>query len=146
MLAKKLAWTEKMKDKYEFVAIFEYAEDGISIRFPDIPGCLSCADTTEEALKNAQDALGLALVHFERENLPIPSNTPIEKIECEKDERAFIISVWMPLARKEVKDIVVKKTLTIPKWLNDLAEAENVNFSKILNSALQEYLKTKRIL
>lgn len=135
-----------MKDSYEFVAIFEYAEDGISIRFPDLPGCLSCADTTEEALKNAREALGLVLVHLERENLTIPSATPIEKIECEKNERAFIISVWMPLARKEVKDVVVKKTLTIPKWLNDLAEAENVNFSKILNSALQEYLKTKRIL
>lgn len=135
-----------MKDSYKFVAIFDYEEDGINIYFPDIPGCLSCADTTDEALKNAEEALGLMLVHLEKENQQIPDMTPIEKIECKKNERAFIINVWMPLARKEVQDIVVKKTLTIPKWLNDLAEAENVNFSKILSSALQDYLKTKRVL
>lgn len=135
-----------MKDSYKFVAIFDYEEDGINIYFPDIPGCLSCADSTEEALKNAEEALGLNLVHLEKESQPIPEMTPIEKIECKKNERAFIINVWMPLARKEVQDIVVKKTLTIPKWLNDLAEAENVNFSKILSSALQDYLKTKRVL
>lgn len=135
-----------MKDSYKFVAIFDYEEDGINIYFPDIPGCLSCADNTEEALKNAEEALGLNLVHFEKEGQSIPEMTPIEKVECKKNERAFIINVWMPLARKEVQDIVVKKTLTIPKWLNDLAEAENVNFSKILSSALQDYLKTKRVL
>lgn len=135
-----------MKESYKFVAIFEYANDGINISFPDLPGCLSCADTTDEALKNAQEALGLVLVHYERENLQIPLATPIEEVECKKNERAFIISVWMPLARKEVNDVVVKKTLTIPKWLNDLAEAENVNFSKILNAALQEYLRTKKTL
>lgn len=135
-----------MKDSYKFVAIFEYADDGINISFPDLPGCLSCADTTEEALKNAKEVLGLVLVHFEREGQPIPNATPIEKIECNKNEKAFIISVWMPLARSEVKDVMVKKTLTIPRWLNDLAEAENVNFSKILKSALEDYLRTKRVL
>lgn len=73
-----------MKDKYEFVAVFEYAEDGISISFPDLPGCLSCADTTDEALKNAQEALGLVLVHYERENIQIPLATPIEEVKCKK--------------------------------------------------------------
>lgn len=73
-----------MKDKYEFIAVFEYAEDGISISFPDLPGCLSCADTTDEALKNAQEALGLVLVHYERENLQIPLATPIEEVKCKK--------------------------------------------------------------
>ena len=48
-----------MKDKYEFMAIFEYEKDGINISFPDLPGCLSCADTTNEAIKNAEEVLGL---------------------------------------------------------------------------------------
>lgn len=42
------------KDHYIFLAIFDFAEDGISIEFPDLPGCLPCAHHTEEALKNAQ--------------------------------------------------------------------------------------------
>ena len=45
------------KDVYIFPAIFDYAEDGISIEFPDLPGCLSCADTDEEALYMAKDVL-----------------------------------------------------------------------------------------
>ena len=42
-----------MKDTYIFPAVFDFAEDGISIEFPDLPGCLPCADTVEEAVKNA---------------------------------------------------------------------------------------------
>lgn len=38
---------------------------------------------------------------------------------------------------------VIKKTLTIPKWLNDLAERENVNFSRVLQNALKQYLGIK---
>ena len=50
-----------LKDRYSYVAVFSYDEDGISIEFPDLPGCLPCADKddTEGALKNAREALGL---------------------------------------------------------------------------------------
>lgn len=135
-----------MKDSYEFVAIFNYAEDGINISFPDLPGCLSYADTTEEAIKNAEEVLGLVLYDMETENEKIPKPTPLENIKCNEDERGVIISVWMPLVRNELDEQCIKKTLTIPQWLNKLAEKENVNFSKLLQSALKEYLKVKRIL
>ena len=48
-------------DSYEFVAVLDYAEDGINITFPDIPEAISCADTTKEAMKNAEEVLGLVL-------------------------------------------------------------------------------------
>ena len=48
-----------MKESYEFVAIFNYEKDGISISFPDLPGVFSSAETTEEAIKNANEVLGL---------------------------------------------------------------------------------------
>lgn len=134
-----------MKDNYQFTAIFNYADDGISISFPDLPGCISCAETTEEGLNNAEEALGLMLVHLEREGEKIPEATPIEKIKYNEKERMFLISVWMPLARSEVQDVNVKKTLTIPKWLNDLAEEKHVNFSKVLKAALKDYLKIKKM-
>ena len=54
-----------MKDRYTFIALFTFEDDGISIEFPDLPGCLSCADTQEEALYNAQEVLGLYLVGME---------------------------------------------------------------------------------
>lgn len=133
-----------MKDSYEFVAIFNYAEDGINISFPDLPGCLSCAETTEEAIKNAEEVLGLVLYDMEQENKEIPNPTKFQKIKCLKNEKAVLINVWMPLVRNELDEQAIKKTLTIPRWLNSLAEKENINFSQLLQSSLKEYLKLKR--
>ncbi len=133
-----------MKDSYEFVAIFDYAKDGISISFPDLPGCLSCANTTKEAIKNAEEVLGLVLYDMEKEKEEIPDATPLEKVKCSNNQKTILINVWMPLVRNELDEQSVKKTLTIPGWLNKLAENENVNFSKILQSALKDYLKIKR--
>ena len=54
-----------MKNEYAFIAVFEYADDGINISFPDLPGCLSCADVnnTEEAVKNAKENADINNIH-----------------------------------------------------------------------------------
>lgn len=135
-----------MKESYEFVAIFDYERDGINIRFPDLEEAISCAETTEEALKNAKEVLELVLYNREEEKIAIPKSTPLEKIKCKENEKTVTVSVWMPLVRNEMEEQAVKKTLTIPQWLNKLAEAQNVNFSKVLQAALKEYLKIKRVL
>lgn len=136
----------KKRESYEFVAIFEYEKDGINIRFPDLEEAISCASTTKEAIKNAKEVLELVLYNREEENIEIPESTPLEKIQCNQNEKTINVSVWMPLVRNEMEEQAVKKTLTIPQWLNKLAEAQNVNFSQVLQSALKEYLKVKRIL
>ena len=133
-----------MKDSYKYVAIFNYEKDGINIYFPDIPGCLSCAETTEEALKNAEEVLGLVLYDYEQENKEIPKPTKFEDIKCKNNEKAVLIDVWMPMVRNELDEQAIKKTLTIPRWLNTLAEKEHVNFSQLLQTALKDYLKVKR--
>ncbi len=135
-----------MKESYEFVAIFNYAKDGISISFPDLPGVFSSATTTQEAIANANEVLGLVLYDMEIDKKRIPEATPLEKIECAENEKTMLVNVWMPLVRNELDEQAVKKTLTIPQWLNKLAEAQNVNFSKVLQTALKEYLKIKRVL
>ena len=134
------------KDSYEFTAVFQYAEDGINITFPDIPSAISCAQSTEEAIKNAEEVLGLVLYDMECDNKEIPEATPFEKVKTKANEKAIITRIWMPLVRNELEEQAVKKTLTIPQWLNKLAEAENVNFSKLLQSALKDYLKVKRLI
>ena len=83
---------------------------------------------------------------LEQENIEIPKSTSLENIKCNENEKTVNVSVWMPLVRNEMEEQAVKKTLTIPQWLNQLAEAQNVNFSKVLQSALKDYLRIKRIL
>lgn len=90
-----------MKDSYESIAILDYAKDGISISFPDLPGCLSCADTTNEAIKNAEEVLGLVLYDMEQEKEKIPDPTSLKDIKCKSNQKTVLINVWMPLVRNE---------------------------------------------
>lgn len=131
------------KDKYMYPAIFEYADDGISISFPDLPGCFSCAYSDEEAMYMAKDAAGLYLYSLEEEDNEIPSPSPLNKVLLDPNQRAVLIEIYMPLIRTAIENTSVKKTLTIPQWLNKLAEENKVNFSQILQSALKEYLGIK---
>ena len=127
-------------DRYIYPAIFDYADDGISIEFPDLPGCLPSAHTTEDAFKNAKEAMGLHLYCMEKDKDEMPDPTPIDKIKTESNQAVVLVEVWMPLIRDAIENRSVKKTLTIPKWLNDLAEDKHVNFSHILQEALKARL------
>ncbi|WP_368506512.1 type II toxin-antitoxin system HicB family antitoxin [Caloramator sp. CAR-1] len=131
------------KDLYVFPAIFDIDDDGISVEFPDLPGCFTCGDTIDEAYKNAKEALELHLYGMEKDNDPIPEPTPLNKIKIQKNQSIMLIEAWMPLVRSEMENRAVKKTLTIPKWLNDIAEQKKVNFSQILQKALKEELGIK---
>jgi predicted RNase H-like HicB family nuclease len=129
-----------MKERYSFIAILDYADDGISISFPDLPGCLPCADTQDEAIHNAQEALGLHLYGMEQDGDPIPEPTALHDIPLEKDQVPLLVSVYMPAVRGQVQSVFVKKTLTIPAWLNDAALRQGINFSQTLQQALKEQL------
>lgn len=129
-----------MKKRYEYIAVFNYADDGISIEFPDLPGCLPCADTTEEAIKNAKEAMGLHLWSMEQDGDEIPDPTPVNEITLEKGDVPVLIDVFMPPIRERLRTRFVKKTLSLPAWLAAKADDEGVNFSKVLQNALMDYL------
>lgn len=134
-----------VKDRYVYPAVFDYAEDGISVEFPDLPGCITCGDTEEEALRMARDALALHLYSLEQDGDEIPAPTPAHQIKLEKGrtQAVVLIEVWMPPFRDEMEEKAVKKTVTLPKWLRDLGEEKNVNFSRLLQDALKSYLGVK---
>ncbi|ATW25552.1 type II toxin-antitoxin system HicB family antitoxin [Candidatus Formimonas warabiya] len=129
-----------MKDYYIFPALFEYASDGISIEFPDLPGCLPCAGNTEEAIKNAKEALALHLWGMEQDNELIPEPTHIHELHFSGNQIPVLIEVVMPVYRDAIENTSVKKTLTIPQWLNQLAEKNKINFSQTLQTALKKQL------
>ena len=59
--------------KISYYSIFQYDSDGICISFPDLPGCLSCAWSDEEAKKMAKEALELYVEDIPFDSLPKPS-------------------------------------------------------------------------
>jgi len=129
-----------MKDTYIYPAILNYTENVISIEFPDLPGCLPCADTSEEAARNAKEALGLHLWGMEKDNDSIPEPTDIFDLEYSNAEIPLLVEVFMPPIRDRLNNKYVKKTLSIPQWLNVEAERAGVNFSLILQNGLKDYL------
>lgn len=133
-----------MKDRYIFPAIFEAVEEGgYCITFPDLSGCITEGDSLDEALYMAKDALELYLYNIEDDNEEIPEPTAPEKIETCKGSFIVPIEVFMPPIREEMANKAVKKTLTIPNWLNKLAEEKKINFSQVLQLALKEKLGIK---
>lgn len=133
-----------MKNRYSFIAVFSVDNDGISIEFPDLPGCFPCADNMDEAIKNAREALGLHLWGMEQDNEPIPEPTPLQNIHCRENEIPAVIDVFMPTFRDKINNRFVKKTLSLPAWLADMADEDGVNCSKIFQNALMEYLGVKQ--
>lgn len=128
-------------DRYIFPAIFEPGEKkGYTVSFPDLPGCITEGDTMEEALHMAKEALELHLYGMEEDEDEIPNPSRPEELEVPEKSFISLVEVWMPVIRDEMENKAIKKTLTIPKWLNDVAEKNNVNFSQVLQSALKEYL------
>lgn len=133
-----------MKDRYCYVAIFNYEEDGIAIEFPDLPGCFPCADKddTEGALKNAKEALGLHIWGMEQDGEELPVASGITDISLEKNQIPVLIDVFMPPIRERINSKFVKKTLSLPAWLAAKADEEGVNCSRLFQNALMEYLGT----
>lgn len=97
-----------IKDKYVFPAIFTYAEDGISIEFPDLPGCLPSADSTETAFLHAKEAMALHLYASEQDHETIPHPTPINSLTTKDNQTIILIDVWMPIYRDAIENRSIK--------------------------------------
>lgn len=131
-----------MIDRFLFAAVFEPEENGsgYTVTFPDLPGCITEGDSVDHAVSMAQAALKLHIFGMEKDGM-VPEPTSPENIKAGPGCFVTLIEAWMPPFRKSMALRSVKKTLTIPKWLNDLAEHEGINFSYVLQKALRENLR-----
>ncbi|ABI68958.1 conserved hypothetical protein [Syntrophomonas wolfei subsp. wolfei str. Goettingen G311] len=131
--------------KLTYFAVFEPVATGYSVYFPDIPGCVSYGEDFEEAQKQAADALGLHLYGMEKDGDEIPTPSKVPQVDTETAPGYIIspVSIFPSIVRNELDNRAVKTNLTIPAWLKEIAEAQGVNYSKIFQSALMDYLGIK---
>lgn len=126
-----------MKNYYSYPAFFYFDPDGISIEFPDLPGCLPCADTQEEVFRNAKEALGIHLYGMEQDGDVIPDPTPISQLQPDEGGVIVMVEVFMPAIRDRQNNKSVNRTVTLPAWLNTAALERNINFSQVLQDAIK---------
>lgn len=126
-----------MKRHYVYPAVFCPEETGFSVLFPDLRGCRSQGENIEEASLMAQEALGLYLEYLSDEGKYIPAPSSPNDISCKGDgDFVAMISVDIVAVKSKTNGKAVKKTLTIPAWLNEEAEKQHINFSSVLQEAL----------
>lgn len=130
--------------KYVYPAIFTPEEGGgFSVVFTDLESCYTCGDTLEEAMEMAQDVLALTLYEYESDGTPIPAATRLSDLRCEGDAFPSLIACDTMEYRKRFSNKAVKKTLSIPEWINDEATRLGVNFSQVLQEALSQKLGSR---
>ncbi len=136
-----------------YPACFFKEENSYSVVFPDLNGLSTCGDTLNDALTAAVDCLAgyLYTSKKEGEEVPMPSvmadiNLSLLAGELEVTiEGAFVnmVSVDVDAYAKKYFEKSVKKTLTIPAWLNKAAIERDINFSQVLQEALIEKIQAK---
>lgn len=135
-----LATTTMDKPNYlVYPAVFDNRDnDGYyTVTFPDVPDTVSQGKTLEEAVKNAPDALAVALPDYKE----YPSPTPLAKVQANNpDVVVSLVGVDMLAARRKVRDVTIRKNVTIPQSLAKEAKAAGINFSETLTEALEAKL------
>jgi len=135
-----------------YPACFYKENDGYSVIFPDLNYLATQGGSFEEAMEMAVDCLAGYLYSARRdgESVPAPSKlADVDPVAVSKELApdmpvgeaiVNLVSVDVAEYAKKHFEKSVKKTLTIPAWLNDAAVAQGVNFSRVLQQALKEQL------
>lgn len=127
-----------------YPAIFHTAEEGgFWVSFPDFPECLTQGDAMEQAYEMAVDALGLSIADMEKSCQSLPAATSPNDIMLESGDVLLVIEFDKSAYNRRHNSRAVKKTLSIPQWLNEEATALGVNFSQVLQEALMTKLQVK---
>lgn len=139
-----------------YPACFFKEENGYSVIFPDLNDLATCGETLDDAMRMAVDCLAGYIRWCKRDGDPIPEPSPMDKIDIEAVARgidpdspvgeAFVnmVSVDVEAYAREHFDKTVRKSLTIPAWLNDEAMEMGINFSQTLKEALMIKVQAAR--
>ncbi len=124
---------------YFYPAIFHNDEKGgYWISFPDFPECMTQGETMEEAYEMAVEAMGLCIDDRLKNEKSLPEvSAPVDYILQEGDF-SCLIEFDLVQYRKKHNTKSVKKTLSIPEWLNEAAMEHDINFSQVLQEALMK--------
>ena len=125
--------------KYVYPAVFTPLGDGqYDVSVPDLPYCRTCGYSLAEALEMVEDAVSMWLWDAENKNELIPPSS--KDLPHKPPQFVNLIKADTDEYRKAHDNRAVRKTLSIPSWLNHQAEEANAPFSQILQQGLKEYL------
>jgi predicted RNase H-like HicB family nuclease len=125
--------------KYVYPAVLFPDNDKIGVTVPDLPGCHTFGEDMADALLMAKDAVEMWLWDAENKHESIPAAS--DALDVGRGETFTLIAADTDEYRRANETRSIKKTLSIPSWLNYQAEKANAPFSRILQQGLKEYLR-----
>ncbi|MDR2559733.1 MAG: type II toxin-antitoxin system HicB family antitoxin [Oscillospiraceae bacterium] len=125
--------------KYVYPVILFPDDNTIGVTVPDLPGCHTCGDDVADALLMAKDAIEMWLWDAEIKSEPIPAASKTLKLK--DNETMTLVAADTDEWRRANDTRAIKKTLSIPSWLNTQAEKADAPFSQILQRGLKDYLQ-----
>jgi predicted RNase H-like HicB family nuclease len=122
---------------FVYAAILEPNDDGsYTVTFPDLPGCISEGKDLPDALRMAERALSQRIEYLGDTNLPYPDPTDISEVKAGKG--ALVNLIWARLRDNKA----IRRTVSIPKWMDEQASTEGLSLSRVLQDALKMRLTT----
>ncbi len=137
-----------------YPACFLKEEKGYSVIFPDLNYTATCGDTLDEAFSMAVDCLAGYLYSCKMDGEPVPDASELSDsllVDVQRELELDVQEGFVNMVAVDVEEYArqhfnksVKKTLTIPAWLNKAAMEQNINFSQVLQEALKKKLRFGR--
>lgn len=114
----------------------EQNESGYTVEVPDLPGCVTQGDTLADAILMGIDAASGWVLDELEDGKPLPPASPMDRVVPDTCGFVNLLVLDMDSYAEKYGNKAVRKNLTIPAWLNTFAEANNVNFSQVLQDSL----------
>lgn len=123
--------------QYVYPAIFHANDDGsYTITYPDLPGCISEGKSLENAIYMAQAALTEWIEYLHDRKLDLPHASRLKAIPINEPE-------FINLVRADIKDDrAVRRTVSLPKWMDDEVVSAGLSLSRVLQEALTQKLQS----
>ena len=119
-----------------YPAIFKPNDDGsITVDFPGLE-CTTEGKDLENAIYMARDCLALWLDTQDMLGEPIPAPSPVNEVRTFGDHYVTLIDADPEVYARQRKSKAIKRTVSLPVWLDNFASRENISLSKELQSAL----------
>lgn len=126
--------------KGTYTAVFTPAEGRFYVRVPDLPGCVTSGDTYEEAYEMALDAASLWMADAAERKEPRPAATPMSQVAREAGDTLMLIQVDTEEYLRRTETRAVRRTVSIPAWMDEEAQERGLSLSRVLQDALRSQL------
>lgn len=126
--------------KKVYPVVFSVITEGLLVYVPDL-NINTHGKNLSEAIDMARDAISLWCVSEQDSGRELPEPSELNDMPRNEDDIVSLVDVDIDSYRRKIDNRTIRKNLTLPSWLNEKAEAANINFSQTLQRALKEELQ-----